>query len=659
MCGIVGLLRLSGGSCTNLEHQVMPMMSAIFHRGPDNSGVWIDSDVGLGLAHQRLSILDLSPAGHQPMPSASGRYIIIFNGEIYNHLLLREELEASSMLQQPWRGSSDTETLLAAIEAWGLQFALQKCVGMFALALWDRRDYTLQLARDRFGEKPLYWGLSGSGDHRSLLFGSDLAALRAWPGFNNSINRSALAQLLRFSSISAPTSIYSGIHQLLPGYFVTIRTPLTPDLAQPKPWWSFSELLAESLNKPFTDCISGLSALEIALSNAVKQQCLSDVPIGSFLSGGIDSSLITALMQAHSSRPVRTFTIGFEESGFNEAPYASAVAAHLGTDHNETIFTSSDAQSLIPLLPRFYTEPFADASQLPTHLVCREARKSGLVVALSGDGGDELFGGYNRYFWGPRIWNRLAWMPRPVRRHLGLLIRSLPPGGWDALGTFLPINQFGQKAHKLANRLEHVDSSDELYRSLVSHWRNPIALLQSADDGFLIQESASPLDSPLPAFLRVDALERMMVYDTLNYLPNDILTKVDRAAMAVSLETRSPFLDHRVAEVAWRLPTDMKIRTTAGSWSGKWALRHILYKYVPEQLIERPKAGFGIPIGQWLRGSLRHWAEDLLDPGVIQRQGFLQAEPISMLWQEHLSGRFDHTGKLCYFDVASRLAEWT
>jgi asparagine synthase (glutamine-hydrolysing) len=644
MCGIAGLLHFGGGRVSELEHQARAMAEAITRRGPDDAGVWCDQEAGLALAHRRLAVLDLSPAGHQPMASASGRYVIAFNGEIYNHLELRQQLERAGLLHGPWRGHADTETLLASIEAWGLEAALQRCAGMFALALWDRREQRLQLARDRFGEKPLYWGLSGS--ERALLFGSELAALRACSVFNNAIHRPALAQLLRFGAIAAPTSIYTGLQQLLPGHLVSIQAPFTTELPQPRAWWCFRSLLAKSLAEPFPDPVAGLEALEVALGTAVRQQSLADVPLGSFLSGGIDSSLITALLQAQSSRPVRTFTIGFEESGFNEAPYARAVAAHLGTDHSETILTAADAQALIPQLPQLYSEPFADASQLPTHLVCREARRSGLTVALSGDGGDELFGGYNRYFWGPRIWNRLAWLPWPLRRNLGFAIRSLPPGGWDALGRPLPIHQLGHKAHKLADRLGYVRSADDLYRSLVSEWRDPAALLQPDPDGSPIQEPSSPLDWPLPACMSGDPVARMMATDTLNYLPNDILTKVDRAAMAASLETRSPFLDHRVAEVAWRLPMAMKIHPTRGGGISKWALRQILYKYVPAELIERPKAGFGIPIGQWLRGPLRGWAEDLLEPGVMQRHGYLRSEPIQVLWRQHLSGRFDHTSKL-------------
>ena len=636
------------------------MAHCIEHRGPDDGGTWVDSSVGLALAHRRLSILDLSAAGHQPMTSASGRYVICFNGEIYNHRSLRQELEKTGLIVQEWRGHSDTETLLAAIEAWGLSPALQRCVGMFALALWDQREQVLQLARDRFGEKPLYVGLNGSSPRQVLLFGSELAALRAWPNFNNSIDRQSLIHLLRFSSISSPRSIYAGIQQLLPGHLLrlSLANGLPEQLPHSEPWWCFRSSISASLDQPFTNTPEALEVLEQTLSEAVRLQSLADVPLGSFLSGGIDSSLITTLLQVNSSSSVRTFTIGFEESGFNEAPYARSVAAHLGTDHRETLLTAADAQALIPLLPRLYSEPFADSSQLPTHLVCREAQCSGLTVALSGDGGDELFGGYNRYFWGSRIWSLLAWLPSPLRRLFGRTIRLLPPEGWDALGRPLPISQLGHKAHKLSDRLAHVRSTDDLYRSLVSEWRDPASLLQPGSDG-PVSESDSPLDWPLPIAIGADSVERMMAYDTLNYLPNDILTKVDRAAMATSLETRAPFLDHRVADLAWRLPMSLKIRPGKSGVTGKWALRQILYKYVPRELIERPKAGFGIPVGVWLRGPLRPWAEALLDPIEMEVQGYLRPEPIQRLWRQHLSGRFDHTARLWTVLMwQAWLAEW-
>jgi len=573
------------------------------------------------------------------MTSASGRYVIAFNGEIYNHQQLRRELDAAGLVPT-WRGHADTETLLAAIEAWGLELALQRCAGMWALALVDRQEHLLHLARDRFGEKPLYWGFSGNGSQQVLLFGSELAALRAYPGFANPINREALAQLLRFGQVPAPLSIYAGIGKLPAGHWVSIPLPLLPGVSVPnsRPWQQLSSGIEAGCSALFQDEAEALHALEQCLGQAVAEQAFADVPLGAFLSGGIDSSLIAALLQRQSRQPLRTFTIGFEEAGFNEAPHARAVAQHLGTSHSETLLTSADARALIPQLPQLYSEPFADSSQLPTHLVCREARQAGLTVVLSGDGGDELFGGYNRYFWGPRIWNRLAWLPAPLRRSLGSAITAVPPLAWDALGQPLPIRQLGHKAHKLAERLRHVQGPDELYRSLVSEWRDPAQLLQ----GEPLQLQSTAIDQPLPPCLSGDPIARMMAWDTLSYLPDDILVKVDRAAMAVSLETRAPFLDHRVAQIAWRLPMAMKIR----GGTSKWALRQILYKYVPRELIERPKSGFAMPIGQWLRGPLRSWAAELLHPDRLGREGFLRPEPISRLWQQHLSGRYDHTTKL-------------
>jgi asparagine synthase (glutamine-hydrolysing) len=641
MCGIAGYCLLHPSQPQELQPLAAQMGAAIAHRGPNAAGVWVDPALGVALAHQRLAVLDLSAAGHQPMPSSGGRYVIAFNGEIYNHLSLRCELgEAGSA--PPWRGHSDTETLLAAIEAWGLEAALQRCTGMWALALVDRRERRLYLARDRFGEKPLYWGFTGSGQQRALVFGSELAALRVYPGCNNPINRQALAELLRFGQVPAPLSIYSGIAKVPPGHWLSISLPLDSGAPRPasRPWWQLSDVIQAGYAVPLGSDAEALELLEFTLSQAVSDQAIADVPLGAFLSGGIDSSLVTALLHRQSSRPLRTFTISFEEAGFNEAPHARAVAAHLGTDHAEVMLTSADARTLIPQLPQIYNEPFADSSQLPTHLVCREARRAGLTVALSGDGGDELFGGYNRYFWGPRIWNRLAWLPGAIRRRLGSAITRIHPSAWDALGGPLPVAQLGHKAHKLAARLKHVASSDELYRSLVCEWRDPAALLR----GDLPWEGsvATAIDQPLPTCLSADPVARMMAWDALGYLPDDILVKVDRAAMAVGLETRAPFLDHRVAAVAWRLPMDMKIR--AGT--SKWALRQILYKYVPRELIERPKAGFAIPIGQWLRGPLRAWADELLHPDRLLREGYLRPEPISQLWQQHLSGRYDHTNKL-------------
>jgi len=639
MCGIAGLCVLPKNASADLELIAMRMGAAIEHRGPDAAGRWQSTDLGVALAHQRLAVIDLTLAGHQPMTSASGRYVIAFNGEIYNHQLLRRELDGAG-LAPAWRGYSDTETLLAAIEVWGLEKALERCVGMWALSVVDQHQQVLHLVRDRFGEKPLYWGLSGHGTNQALLFGSELPALRAFSGFNNAIDRAALAQLLRFGEVPAPLSIYAGIAKLPAGHWLSIPLPLSPQVPLPssRPWWQLRDVIENGYNDSFQDETEALVSLEQSLNHAVAQQAIADVPLGAFLSGGIDSSLITALLQCHSSQPLRTFTIGFEEEGFNEAPQARAVAEHLGTNHTERLLTSADARSLVPQLPQLYSEPFADSSQLPTHLVCREARYSGLTVVLSGDGGDELFGGYNRYFWGPRIWNHAARLPGPLRRSIGRAITAMPPLALDALGLSFSIRQMGHKAHKLADRLRYVSNSDDLYRSLVCEWLDSGPLLQGECP---VLESIA-IDQPLPVTLSEDHIARMMAWDALSYLPDDILVKVDRAAMAVGLETRAPFLDHRVAQVAWRLPMAMKIR----GHTSKWALRQILHKYLPPEMIERPKAGFAIPVGAWLRGPLRSWASELIHPDRLSREGYLRPEPITLLWQQHLSGRFDHTTKL-------------
>jgi asparagine synthase (glutamine-hydrolysing) len=659
MCGFAGLWRPTAAPAQELERDARAMAEAIVHRGPDDAGVWCDPAAGLALAHRRLSILDLSPAGHQPMASASGRYRIAFNGEIYNHLALRRELEATGALQQPWRGHSDTETLLAAIEAWGLEVTLRRCVGMFALALWDQRAHLLHLARDRFGEKPLYWGSLQAGGQRVLAFASELAALRALPGAESpAVNPAALAAFFRLGCIPAPLCIQAGLQQLPPGHWLTIPSNpeggAPPRLPEPTPWWDLqAEASADSAER-FASESEALAALEDALLQSVAGQSLADVPLGAFLSGGIDSSLITALLQAQSSRPVRSFTIAFPdagggESGFNEAPYARAVADHLGTDHTEVALTAADARGLIPQLPRLYSEPFADSSQLPTHLVCREARRSGLTVALSGDGGDELFGGYNRHRLAPALHQRFGRLPPLVRRALA---RSL---------EHLPVSSGGlarDKRRKLAAALRASGSLETLHAALTSLWADPAGLLQphwlAASSSHSL--TAADLTAALPS--APSSAEQLMLADVRTYLPADILVKVDRAAMAASLETRAPFLDHRVAAVAWRLPLAMKIRPGGGPAASKWALRQLLYRHVPPALIERPKAGFAMPIGAWLRGPLRSWAEDLLDPQLLVRQGYLRSEPIGRLWRAHQSGA-DHTTQLwAVLMWQAWLAEW-
>ncbi len=649
MCGLAGFLstRVNGRSAAELNRTVARMAEALTSRGPDDSGTWADLNFGIALGHRRLAILDLSSAGHQPMHSNNGRYTIAFNGEIYNHFAIRAEL-SNMGVGIPWRGHADTETLLAAIERWGVEGTLKRCVGMFALALWDTKRHTLTLARDRLGEKPLYYGWSGAGSPSAFIFASELKAIRAYPGFNAPVSRAALSQYLRFTYVPAPLSIYEGVFKLESGCMLTIKGA-PPKVAPSEPiavgqhyetlemhrWWSLEDTVTgQRANTSGSECAS-VDALEATLSKAVEYQSLADVPLGAFLSGGIDSSTIVALMQSQSSQRVKTFTIGFNEAGFDESPHARAVADHLGTDHHETRVSSKMAQDIIPLLPWMYDEPFADSSQIPTHLVCKAARQH-VTVALSGDGGDELFGGYNRYFWGARIWRKVSWLPLPVRQLMAGAICAVPVSRWDNLGRATGITRFGDRIHKLGSRLGSVRDIDDLYWSLVSEWE-PASVMKDVS-----QFSPSPweINNALPAGL--NPVERMMFRDAVTYLPDDILCKVDRAAMACSLETRVPFLDHGVVELAWRLPMNMKIRGN----TGKWALRQVLYKYVPKELIERPKAGFAIPLGQWLRGPLRDWAESLLGESRIREEGYFHPEPIRKAWAEHLTGTRDHTSKI-------------
>jgi asparagine synthase (glutamine-hydrolysing) len=673
MCGITGFWEVSSRTEGELNELARGMANAIAHRGPDDTGAWSDPQAGIALGHRRLSIIDLSPAGHQPMASSSGRFVIAFNGEIYNHLELRAELDNSSNSSalprvagatQKWRGYSDTETLLAGFEHWGVAATLAKTVGMFAIVLWDSEQRTLHLARDRFGEKPLYYGWTGSGVGNAFVFGSELKSLRTFPGFSSPVCRGALAQYMRFQYVPAPRSIYQGIYKLEPGCLLSIKGA-APMVAPSQPlrppavyenlilsrWWSLADVVQIGAQNPITNEVDAVDALEQRLYDAVKLQSLADVPLGAFLSGGVDSSTIVSLMQQQAMSPVKTFTVGFEESGFDEAPYARSVAKHLGTDHTELFVTAAEAQDVIAQLPSMYDEPFADSSQIPTHLVCRAAREH-VTVALSGDAGDELFGGYNRYFWGPRIWAKLAWLPYPVRQVLGAAISAVPVAGWDALGlpvnTLLPggkgIVNAGDKAHKLAARLRDVRDLDDLYKSLVSEWQDPAQVVRG-DNGCSVLEPGSLLDDELPkSGLSGDFNSplRMMYRDSMTYLPDDILCKVDRAAMASSLETRVPFLDHRVAELAWRMPLGMKIM----DGQGKWPLRKVLDRHVPRKLIDRPKAGFGIPVGQWLRGPLRPWAENLLDQNRLSAEGYFYAGPVRKKWAEHLSGQRDHTASL-------------
>lgn len=648
MCGLTGLLRSAPSD--GLTGQVAKMTARLVHRGPDDEGVW--SEGGIGLGHRRLAILDLSATGAQPMHSDCGRYVLAYNGEVYNHLDLRYALETENAAPQ-WRGQSDTETLLAAIVRWGMDDALRRAHGMFALALWDRVEKRLNLARDRMGEKPLYWGWAGA----DLVFGSELKALRAHPDCPREVCRDALAQYLQFMYVPAPLSIHPGIYKLEPGTILTVDgAPLAlPPKAPIRPgeqygsisirhYWDLNAEIEAGARNPIEIEAEAITTLDRVLSKAVQKQSISDVPLGAFLSGGVDSSAIVALMQAESARPVKTFTIGFDEAAFDESPYAAAVAQHLGTDHTKLRVTDAEAREVIPDLPQLYDEPFADSSQIPTHLVCRAARQH-VTVALSGDGGDELFGGYNRYFWGPRIWDRFAPLPHPLRRGLGLAIRAVPIPVWNAAGILYSrvrpgsggVSALGDKAHRLGYRLRTVKTIDDLYRSLVSEWPLDSGVLKG-----IFKQPSSQLDDPLPKFGADDPAMRMMVQDMRSYLPDDILCKVDRAAMGISLETRTPFLDPDVIALAARLPMDMKIR----NGQGKWALRQVLYQYVPREIIDRPKAGFAIPIGVWIRGPLRDWAEELLSREGLAEDGLFNPDVIRQAWDEHLSGRRDWTTRL-------------
>ena len=630
MCGIAGFL-MSPGLTSSVDPDACAcrMAGALFHRGPDDVGVWSDSS-GIALAHRRLAVLDLSAEGRQPMVSASGRFVIVFNGEIYNHAELRLTLENRGIVAA-WRGHSDTETLLAGFEAWGVDKTLKHAVGMFALALWDGRDRSLTLVRDRLGEKPLYYGWQGS----SFLFGSELKALAVHPSWRADVNRDALALFMRYGYVPAPHSIWRGVHKLLPGSYLTISADASPgDLPVPAVYWRARDVATAAVRSDLGDQAAA-DELDRQLRRSVAGQMAADVPLGAFLSGGVDSSIVVALMQAQSDRPVRTFSIGFTESDYNEAVHAKAVAAHLGTDHTEFYVAPSDALAVIPLLPQMFDEPFGDSSQIPTHLVAAMARKH-VTVSLSGDGGDELFGGYNRYFWGRAIWRRIGPLPRMVRHGLGLLMTAMPPAAWDGIGNFLPpgLRQptLGDRVHKLAGVIDVADT-DELYRRLVSQHRDPASLVIGGC------EASIWADEEAAAFAKHvrggDFTERMMFHDLVGYMADDILTKVDRSAMACSLETRVPMLDHRVIEFAWSLPLHMKIR----HGQGKWLLRQVLYRYVPKQLIERPKQGFGIPLDSWLRGPLRDWAEALLDESRLRNEGYLDARLVRLKWAEHLSGR--------------------
>lgn len=643
MCGVAGLI-----SAEPIEEGLLRRMAdVIAHRGPDDSGTWLSQDRQVGLGHRRLSIVDLSPLGHQPMASADGRFVIAFNGEIYNHAELRAELNADGSGPE-WRGHSDTETLVEATARWGLRQALEKSVGMFALAVWDRQERRLHLARDRFGEKPLYFGWVGS----DFVFASELKSLRAHPRFDNEVDRRALRLYASRGYVPAPLSIYRHIYKLAPGTVlaaglnVAAQRPSGPPIPGEamsglvlQRYWSYREVQQQGLASQIPSEAEALERLEQAMAAAIGGQSIADVPVGAFLSGGIDSSLVVGLYQKYSSRKVRTFTIGFEEEAFNEAHHAKAVAAHFGTEHHERYVTFREAQEVIPLLPAMYDEPFADSSQIPTHIVSRFAREQ-VKVALSGDGGDELFGGYNRYFGSARLWSGMKRLPRPLRMAVGRSLGQVPPSAWDGMAGLLPQGRrppyFGSKVQKTLRTMGAADGLEDVFATFLDEWSGGASPVIGAE------EAVPACDFDLDIGGDAPEAVRMMYCDALSYLPDDILCKVDRASMAVSLETRAPFLDHRVAELAARIPVGMKI----GGGKGKLILRKLLYRQAPAALFERPKAGFGIPVGEWIKGPLRDWAEALLDEHRLAREGYFDPAMVRFRWEQHLRGQRDSTPAL-------------
>jgi len=621
MCGIAGFL--NGGSnelSRELGEISSAMGSSLQHRGPDDHGAWIDENAGVALVHRRLSILDLSPAGHQPMISADERFVIVYNGEVYSYQPIAAELAANGL---KFRGHSDTEVIVNSFAESGVEATLKRMIGMFAIALWDRRDRTLTLIRDRLGIKPLYWAKFG----KLFLFGSELKALRAHPGWAAQINRDAVAAFMRHNYIPAPHTIYQGVHKLEPGTILTLPWQGAPQISR---FWNARTVAYDGLHYPFDGGVAELTEqLEALLQDAVSRRMIADVPLGAFLSGGVDSSTVVALMQNSRLGKVRTFSIGFDLPGYNEAPHAAAVARHLGTDHTELTVTSSQALDVIPQLPEFYDEPFADSSQIPTYLVSAVTRKH-VTVALSGDGGDELFAGYNRYQLTQRFWQALSLMPHSLRSAVAAAMTAVQPDHWTSLATILPRRlrppQAGDKLYKLASVLR-LGSADAVYRRLISHWEPSEIVLGAHEPRGIIDDRTIDKDFP-------NLLERMQFLDLVTYLPDDILTKVDRASMAVALEARVPLLDHRVVEFSWRLPRNTKVRNN----TSKWILRQVLYRHVPRTLIERPKMGFGIPLGEWLRGPLRDWAETLLNEGRLREAGLLDPGTVRWYWQQHLEG---------------------
>jgi len=645
MCGIAGLFdRTRSRTQDALDDAVRRMAATLHHRGPDDRGHWVDSAGGIALGHTRLSILDLSPNGHQPMASATGRFVMVFNGEIYNHQSLSSDLRAHGVA---FRGHSDTEVLLSGFERWGLVPTLDRAIGMFAIAVWDRQDRQLHLARDRMGEKPLFYGWRGN----MLVFGSELKALRASPDWRGEVDPDALGRYLRLGYVPSPHSIYRGIYKLTPGSVLSVSlddqdaaahfSPQPDDprsgVLSPKRYWSVNRLAEHAPSQPGATQQDSILALESLLKSVVREQMIADVPLGAFLSGGIDSSAVVALMQSESSRPVRTFTIGFDEAGFNEAEHARDVAAHLGTDHTELYIRSAQALDIVPRLASIYDEPMADSAQIPTILVSQLARQH-VTVALTGDGGDEIFGGYNRYRLALGMARLAKQVPGPLRRGLSRILLSIDPTRWDRIlktlqhvssSAFLRQPRLGNRFHKFAGALQP-DSLPGIYQYQVSFWSDPQSAMrvQTAHQAPWLQETE-------PA--QMDPLHRMLAWDQQNYLPDDHLVRVDRASMSTALEARAPLLDQRVVEFAWKLPPSLKVRDGVG----KWILRQVLYRHVPQAIVERPKQGFSVPIEHWLRGSLREWAETLLSRQALEQDGLLNADMVRAVWEQHLAGDTD------------------
>lgn len=631
MCGIAGAVVATGSTISPARLEAMT--DVIAHRGPDASGIWVSPDGRVGLGHRRLSIIDLSPAGAQPMASASGRYTLTYNGEIYNFAALRRELESAGVR---FRGHSDTEVMLAAFEQWGISAALLRLAGMFALAVWDATEGILCIARDRIGIKPLYYSAVDGG----LAFASELRPLVVWQGNLPPVSAQGLTEFLRLSYVPGPASIFEGIYKLPPGCFAVFRSG---ELSEPQAYWKLTDAVRAGMNQPLTDTTQALGTLEEKLREAVASHMVSDVPLGAFLSGGIDSSTVVALMQAQSGRPVKTFSIGFHERGYDEAQHAAAVARYLGTEHTELYVTDADARAVIPQLPDIYDEPFADASQIPTFMVSQLTRQH-VTVALSGDGGDELFAGYNRYVFVARFWQRLKVLPQPLRRLAASVLASPSPAAWDAFferaGPLLPRHMMpalpGQKMYKVASILP-CQSLLALHGRLVAQWANPKAIMDPRwyHDG-LLWESQLERDDLL------SDPQQQMVWDAQTYLVDDILTKVDRASMRVGLEARVPLLDHEVVEFAWRIPMSMKLR----DGTGKWLLKQLLYRHVLPALVDRPKMGFSVPVDAWLRGPLREWAQTYLAEDRLHAEGFFDVHAVRQTWEQHLRGAIDAGGPL-------------